>query len=94
MVVHKELTAEGRNASIASLKLLGHLPGALQNFLDKIPQKLDFVNEMLKGEEVFSNVGRVARGTSPRRFMSISLGRLEVDAFFGIWSGFRATRPP
>jgi hypothetical protein len=37
---------------------------------------------MLKGEEVFSNVGRVARGTSPRRFMS---ARDDNDAKTMVW---------
>ncbi|MEM7031607.1 MAG: hypothetical protein AAF629_18780, partial [Chloroflexota bacterium] len=34
--------------------------------------KFDFLNEMLKGDEVFSNLGQVAQGTSPVRFMSAS----------------------
>ena len=72
MLAHKQLTIEGQNPSIASLKLLGHLPGALQHFLDQIPQKIDIMNEVLKGEEVFSNIGRVARDTSLTRLTSAS----------------------
>lgn len=67
---HKKLAINGQAPNQATLKLMGHLPEAFQNLLDKIPQKFDFLNEMLKGEEVFSNMGRVPPGTSPARFMS------------------------
>jgi hypothetical protein len=46
------------------------LPPALQRVLDQIPQKIGVLNEIIKGEEVFSNVGKVARGSSLVRFSS------------------------
>jgi hypothetical protein len=70
MLVHKKLALTGEMVSLTSLKLLGHLPDAVQSMFGKLPQKFDFLNEMLSGEEVFSNVGRVARGASPVRFIS------------------------
>jgi len=41
-----------------------------QKPLNAIPTKFDARDETLKGEEVFSNVGRVARGFSLRRFIA------------------------
>jgi hypothetical protein len=70
MLLHKKLALTGEMANLTSLKLLGHLPDAMQSMFGKLPQKFDFLNEMLSGEEVFSNVGRVAHGASPVRFIS------------------------
>jgi hypothetical protein len=52
------------------MKLLAYLPGSLLKVLDEIPRRVDILNEVLKGEEVFSNVGQVARGASITRFIS------------------------
>ncbi len=60
----------GEGFSTAAIKMLGHMPPALQRTLDLLPQKIGLLNDVLKGEEVFSNVGRVARGSSLVRFSS------------------------
>jgi hypothetical protein len=46
------------------------VPDSLLKLLDEIPRRIDVLNEVIKGEEVFSNVGRVARGSSLSRFIS------------------------
>jgi hypothetical protein len=79
---HKALALKGESANMATLKLLGHLPDAVRNVLRKIPENFDFLNEMLTGEEVFSNLGRVAPGTSPTRFTS---ARDDNDAKTMVW---------
>jgi hypothetical protein len=66
----KEVTMRGQSFNTATLQLLGHLPPSLQHLLDVIPQRIGMLNEVLKGNEVFSNVGRVAKGSTLHRFMS------------------------
>jgi hypothetical protein len=66
----REITMRGEGFSTAALKLLGHLPRPVQSLLDMIPQKIDVLNEIVKGSEVFSNIGQVARSSSISRFMS------------------------
>ncbi len=67
---YKKVALEGGSTSAATIKLLAHLPDSLRKLLDEIPRRVDILNEILKGEEVFSNVGRVARGSSISRFVS------------------------
>ncbi len=66
----KAVTMRGESFNTATLQLLGHLPSAMQELLNAIPQRIGVLNEVLKGSEVFSNVGRVAAGSSLRRFNS------------------------
>ncbi|MCK6626398.1 MAG: hypothetical protein L6R45_14625 [Anaerolineae bacterium] len=67
---HKRVALEGESTSLATMKLMAHLPDSLLSLLDQIPRRIDVLNEVIKGEEVFSNVGRVARGSSLARFIS------------------------
>ena len=66
----KHITRQGESLSTAAIKYLAHLPPGMQGTLDAIPQHIGALNEILKGEEVFSNVGRVAQTSSLVRFMS------------------------
>ena len=66
----KQVTRQGESLSTAAIKYLAHLPPGMQGTLDLIPQHIGALNEILKGEEVFSNVGRVAPTSSLVRFMS------------------------
>ena len=66
----KAVTMRGESFNTATLKLLGHLPISMQHLLDQIPQRIGVLNEILKGNEVFSNVGRVAKGSTLHRFIS------------------------
>lgn len=50
--------------------MLAHVPPVLQKLLNVLPSRFDVLNEILKGEEVFSNLGRVAKGSSLRRFIT------------------------
>jgi len=67
---YKEIALEGKSTSTTSIKFMAHLPDALQSLLNHIPGRFDILNEIIKGEEVFSNVGQVAAGSSLRRFIS------------------------
>jgi len=66
----KAMTIRGESFNIATIKLLGHLPPQMQTLLDQIPQRFGVLNEVVKGEEVFSNVGQVAKDSSLIRFIS------------------------
>ncbi|GAB4512910.1 MAG: hypothetical protein OHK0046_13090 [Anaerolineae bacterium] len=67
---YKEIALQGQSTSTASIKFLAHMPSALQSMLDNIPGRFDVLNEVIKGEEVFSNIGQVARGSTLRRFIT------------------------
>ncbi len=70
MRAYKKVALEGGSTSATTLKLMAYVPDSLLKMLDEIPQRFDILNELIKGEEVFSNVGRVARGSSLSRFIS------------------------
>jgi hypothetical protein len=66
----KGIAMQGETINIATLKLLAHLPPSMQHLLNQIPQRVEVLNEIVKGEEVFSNVGKVAAESSLVRFLS------------------------
>jgi hypothetical protein len=55
---------------VSAIKLLAHLPKPMQRLLDQIPQRFDVLNDIIKGREVFSNVGAVAADSTLTRFMT------------------------
>jgi hypothetical protein len=66
----KAVTMRGESFNTATIRLLAHLPTSMQHLLDQIPQRIGVLNDIIKGNEVFSNVGRVAPGASLTRFAS------------------------
>ncbi|HTP09851.1 MAG TPA: hypothetical protein VMP08_16455, partial [Anaerolineae bacterium] len=64
----KEIALTGESASVGTIKLLAHMPQALQRLLDRVPGRIDMLNDLIKGREVFSNVGAVARSSTLTRF--------------------------
>jgi hypothetical protein len=66
----KELALTGESASVGTIKLLAHMPQALQRLLDRVPGRIDMLNDLIKGREVFSNVGAVARSSTLTRFVT------------------------
>lgn len=66
----KEIASLGQSASVGAIKLLAHLPLPIQRLLDKIPERFEVLNNILKGREVFSNVGAVAPTSTLTRFMT------------------------
>ncbi len=66
----KEIALCGESASVGTLKLLAHIPAPLQHMLDEIPARFDMLNDIIKGREVFSNVGAVAPGSTLTRFIT------------------------
>jgi hypothetical protein len=66
----KDIAIRGESASVGSIKLLAHMPTSLQRLLDHIPGRFDILNDIIKGREVFSNVGVVASSSTLRRFIT------------------------
>ena len=70
LAANKAVAMRGDSFNIAILKLLVGLPAWLQHSLKAIPDYFPFLNEIIRGDEVYSNVGRVAEGSSLSRFMT------------------------
>jgi hypothetical protein len=67
---YREVALRGESTSTATIRFLGKLPPMLQTLLNAIPSQFDVLNEIIKGEEVFSNIGRVAAGSTLNRFIT------------------------
>jgi hypothetical protein len=80
----KVMTVAGQSMSIGSIRLLAHLPVQVQRWLDKIPGQFDILNDMLKGREVFSNVGQVAATSSLTRFMTAKDDNEKKELAWGV----------
>ena len=66
----REIAIRGESASAGALKLLAHLPAPIQRLLDKLPDRFELLSDLLKGKEVFSNIGQVAPSSTLVRFIS------------------------
>ncbi|MCA9915321.1 MAG: hypothetical protein KC496_18335, partial [Anaerolineae bacterium] len=66
----KEIAIAGKSASVSTIKLLAHMAEPLQRFLNSFPDRFDLLNDIIKGREVFSNVGAVAPSSSLLRFIT------------------------
>lgn len=80
----KEMATQGQNFSAGAIKLLAHLPSPIQKLLDKIPEKFDVLNNLLKGREVFSNVGAVVSGSTLTRFITAKDDNEQKQLAWGI----------
>lgn len=88
---YRRIALEGQSTSTASIRVLGHLPPALQKLLDTIPSRFDVLNEIIKGEEVFSNMGRVAKGSTLRRFITAKDDNVQKTLAWGVITDDRDT---
>jgi hypothetical protein len=61
---------QGESVSTNTIRLLGGLPDSVKRLLDSVPDRFDAVNDLVKGQEVFSNVGRVSSMSTLRRFIT------------------------
>lgn len=67
---NKSVAMRGESINIGIIKLLVGLPEWLQHTLKAIPEYVLPLNEIIRGDEVYSNVGRVAPESSLSRFMT------------------------
>ncbi len=66
----KDIAVQGQSVSVGAIKLLAHMPDPIKRILDKVPERYERLNNLLKGTEVISNLGAVARSSSLTRFMT------------------------
>jgi len=80
----KEIAIQGESASVGAIKLLAHLPLPLQHILDKIPERFELLNNILKGREVFSNVGAVVPTSTLTRFITAKDDNSQKQLAWGV----------
>jgi hypothetical protein len=80
----KVIAATGESASLGTLKLLAHLPSPVQHVLDAILTEVDVLNDLTKGNEVFSNVGAVVPTSTLTRFLSAKDDNEKKDLVWGV----------
>ena len=66
----KELGIKGESASSGSIRMLANMPKPIQRLLDTVPNRFDLLNDLIKGREIFSNVGAVVAGSTLTRFIT------------------------
>lgn len=66
----KAMGIEGKSDTVTTMKLLANMPRPLQNLLNAIPDRFDVLNDLIKGREVFSNIGAVVPSSSLTRFIT------------------------
>lgn len=67
---NKQVALRGDSIEVGILNLLVGLPDWLQFLLKQIVERFTVLNEIVRGDEVYSNVGRVVEGSSIKRFMT------------------------
>ncbi len=80
----KEIAVQGESASMGAIKLLAHLPSPLQRLLDKIPERFELLNNLIKGREVFSNVGAVVPTSTLTRFITAKDDNTQKQLAWGV----------
>ena len=80
----KAVTMRGESFNTATIRMLAHLPPSMQHLMDGIPQRVSALNEIIKGNEVFSNVGRVAPGSTITRFISAKDDGVTKELIWGV----------
>jgi len=66
----KEVALLGQTASLGSIKMLAFMPTPLQRMLEGILTRIDILNDLIKGREIFSNIGQVASTSTQERFIT------------------------
>jgi hypothetical protein len=86
----KEVASQGESAAAGAIKLLAHLPLPVQRLLDKIPERFEVLNNLIKGREVISNVGAVASSSTLTRFMTAKDDNNQKQLAWGIITDARS----
>ncbi|HFQ93381.1 MAG TPA: hypothetical protein ENK32_05195, partial [Anaerolineae bacterium] len=80
----KQRAMQGDTMSVGTIRLLAHVPIPVQRLLDGIPGLFDSLNDLIKGREVFSNVGWVARSSTLTRFMTAKDDNEKKEMAWGV----------
>ncbi len=80
----KEIGIRGQSASSGSIRMLANMPAPIQRLLDAVPNRFDVLNDLIKGREVFSNVGAVAPSSTLTRFITAKDDNDKKDLAWGV----------
>ncbi len=80
----KKIGIEGESASSGSIRMLANIPAPIQRLLDAVPNRFDLLNDLIKGREVFSNVGRVAPSSTLTRFITAKDDNEKKELAWGV----------
>ncbi len=80
----KQIAIQGESASVGAIKALAHIPPPLQRLLDQIPGRFELLNNVIKGREVFSNVGAVVSTSTLRRFVTAKDDNEQKQLVWGV----------
>lgn len=80
----KQTALRGESSAMRTVQLLAQMPTPLQHLLDQIPNRFDILNDLIKGREIFSNVGTVARSSSLTRFASAKDDNEKKELAWGV----------
>lgn len=80
----KDNAMQGGSNSVKTMKLLAHVPVQVQRWMDKIPHKFEVLNDLIKGREVFSNIGAVPSHATVTRFSTAKDDNERKDLAWGI----------
>jgi len=80
----KEMGKKGESASSGSIRMLANMPAPIQKLLDTVPNRFDLLNDLIKGREIFSNVGVVAPGSTLSRFITAKDDNDKKDLAWGV----------
>lgn len=79
----KEIVLMGESASMATIKLLGHMPPALQRMLEQVSNRFDVFNDLIRGQEIFSDLDAMSANSTLVRFVS---AKDDNDKLRLVWS--------
>ena len=85
----KEIANAGLSGSVGTIKLLAHIPFPLQKLMNQIPQNFDVLNDLIKGREVFSNIGQVAKSSTLTRFITAKDDNDKKELAWGVLTDAR-----
>ena len=66
----KDIATAGESASVGAIKLLAHMPASLQRMFDNIPDRIDILNDIIRGGEILANIGAVSPTSTLTRYLA------------------------
>jgi len=80
----REIAIQGESSSVGAIKMLAHFSPPIQRMLDKLPERFELLNNLLKGTEVFSNIGAVAPSSTLTRFITAKDDNKQKQLAWGV----------
>jgi hypothetical protein len=87
----KDIALSGESVGSSAIRLLAHLPRPLQRLLDGLPSRVDLLNDIIKGREVFSNIGAVVPTSTLTRFITAKDDNEKKTLVWGVITDARQT---